>query len=154
MTKSFCVRPETNCPFLSVTVIGKRTRLMKNFSVPSCVGGGVGEGDAFGFCADADKAMVAIMQTAAKDLNRIRFEATDMRSDYNSGAARSLLDDARFDAVRATAVALFGLVRTNRWPTKHLRTSPIIASCGDWAREAWVKSSSRKTQSNTAAKSR
>ena len=83
---------------------------MKIFSVPSWFGGGVGDGDAFGFCAEADNATVTIMQAAAKDLNRIRLEATDMRSDYNSGAARSLLDDARFDACEPDAVALLALV--------------------------------------------
>jgi hypothetical protein len=46
------------------------------------------------------------MQAAAKDLNKIRVTATDMRTDYSSGDARSLLDDADFDAFRPEAVAL------------------------------------------------
>jgi len=46
------------------------------------------------------------MQAAAKDLNKMRVKAADMRSDYSSGAARSLLDDARFDAFGPDAVAL------------------------------------------------
>src|ERR1700752_1271758 len=79
MVKSSLVRPPTNCPFLSVTVIGKRTRLTKIFSVPcgSPPGGGVGE--AFGLCAQTDNATATIMQAAAKDLNRIRVKAADMR---------------------------------------------------------------------------
>jgi hypothetical protein len=49
------------------------------------------------------------MQAAAKDLNKMRVKAADMRSDYSSGAARSLLDDARFDAFGTEAVALLAL---------------------------------------------
>jgi hypothetical protein len=49
------------------------------------------------------------MQAAAKDLNKMRVKAADMRSDYSSGAARSLLDDARFDAFEPDAVALLAL---------------------------------------------
>jgi hypothetical protein len=46
------------------------------------------------------------MQAAAKVLNKMRVKASDMRSDYSSGAARSLLDDARFDAFAPDVVAL------------------------------------------------
>jgi hypothetical protein len=49
------------------------------------------------------------MQAAAKSLNEIRVKAADMRSDYSSGAAASLLDDARFDAFGTEAVALLAL---------------------------------------------
>ena len=69
----------------------------------------MGDGDAFGFCADADKATVTIMQAAAKELKKMRVKAADMRSDYSSGAARSLLDDAGFDAFASDAVALLAL---------------------------------------------
>ena len=70
----------------------------------------MGDGDAFGFCAAADNATVTIMQAAAKVLNKMRVKASDMRSDYSSGAARSLLDDARFDAFESNAVALLAFV--------------------------------------------
>jgi hypothetical protein len=79
---------------------------MNIFSVPSGPGGGVGAGEAFGFCAETDNATAATMQAAAKDLNRMRVKAADMRSDYSSGVARSLLDDAQFDALATDAVAL------------------------------------------------
>jgi hypothetical protein len=110
IVKSSFVRPETNWPFLSTTVIGKRTRRMKIFSVPCASGVGAGGvGEAFGFCAETDNVAAAIMQAAAKSLNEIRVKAADMRSDYSSGAAASLLDDARFDAFGTEAVALLAL---------------------------------------------
>mgnify|MGYP007066653200 CR=1 FL=1 len=85
--------------------MGKRTRLIGILTVwLSSIGGGVGE--AFGFCADTDNVAATIMQTAAKDLNKKRVRPVDMRSDYSSGAVRSLLDDASFDAFRPVAVAL------------------------------------------------
>src|SRR2546423_1545436 len=53
--KSFALKPETNCPFLSVTVIGSRTRRMLMTS--ACEGSGVAVGTGgLGrwFCADPD----------------------------------------------------------------------------------------------------
>src|SRR5215813_15037823 len=101
------MRPSTNCPFLSVTVIGKRTRRTGILTVP-CVSsvGGVGDGEAFGFCAYTDKASATIMQAAAKDLNKMRVRTCDMRTDYSSGSARSLLGRRVFDAFSPEAVAL------------------------------------------------
>jgi hypothetical protein len=49
------------------------------------------------------------MQAAAKDSNKMRVKAADMRSDYSSGVAWSLLDDARFDAFALDVVALLAL---------------------------------------------
>ena len=66
----------------------------------------MGDGEAFGLCAAADNVTVTIMQAAAKVLNKMRVKAADMRSDYSSGARRSLLDDARFDAFAPDVVAL------------------------------------------------
>lgn len=47
------------------------------------------------------------MQAAAKVLNEIRVRACGMRTDYSSGSARSLLEDAGFDAFKPDAVALY-----------------------------------------------
>src|SRR5215211_2647113 len=90
--------------------MGKRTRLIGILTVPcvSSPGGGVGE--AFGFCAETDNVAATIMQAAAKDLNKKRVRPVDMRSDYSSGAVRSLLDDAGFDALSPVAVALWQLI--------------------------------------------
>src|SRR5687768_8055769 len=134
MMKSSLVRPETNWPFLSVTVMGKRTRLIGILTVcESSPGGGVGEG--FGFCAETDNVAATIMQAAAKDLNKKRVRPVDMRSDYSSGAVRSLLDDAGFDALSPEAVALWQLSLSST-PKRVRSSSPIIASCADWARAA------------------
>jgi hypothetical protein len=74
------LRPETKLPFLSVTVIGKRTRLIVVVMVPcGSSAGGVGEGEAFGLCAKTDNDAATIMQAAAKDLSKMRVNSGDMR---------------------------------------------------------------------------
>lgn len=76
--------------------------------------GGVGDGEALGFCAYTDKASATIVQAAAKDLNKMRVRACGMRTDYSSGSARSLLEDAGFDAIRPEAVALLPSLFTEK----------------------------------------
>jgi hypothetical protein len=63
-------------PFLSVTVIGSRTRRIKILSVPCGVSGGVGEG--FGFCAETDSATAVITKTTDKYLNKNCVRRADM----------------------------------------------------------------------------
>src|SRR5262245_29315791 len=75
--KSFCVSPGTKLPFLSVTVIGSRTRRMGIFTVP-CGSSGMGVGDGFGFCAETLRAAAVTMNTADKYLNKKDFRSADM----------------------------------------------------------------------------
>src|SRR6059058_1029125 len=48
--KSFCVKPVTNCPFLSLTAIGNLTRRVVTTTGFSCPGSGVGDAVGFGVC--------------------------------------------------------------------------------------------------------
>jgi len=77
MRKSFFVRPGTNWPFLSVTVIGKRTRRIATLTVP-CGSSGIGVGEAFGFCAATDSAAAGIMTASHKYLNKDDVKRPDM----------------------------------------------------------------------------
>jgi hypothetical protein len=71
MTKSFFVSPGTNAPFLSVTVIGRRTRRIAIFSTPCGFSeGGVGDGDAFGYCAETESAAAMLTTATDKYLNK------------------------------------------------------------------------------------
>src|SRR5688500_13542828 len=78
ITKSLLVRPGTKFPFLSVTVIGKRTRRMGIRT--DCGSSGNGVGLAFGFCAETVSDAAAIKQTAKKEVITSRIRAVDMRS--------------------------------------------------------------------------
>src|SRR5437764_5188000 len=49
--KSFCVKPVTNCPFLSLMVIGNRTRRVVTTTGFSCPGSCVGDAVGFDVCA-------------------------------------------------------------------------------------------------------
>src|SRR5215207_8236751 len=77
ITKSFFVRPGTNWPFLSVTVIGNRTRRIATLTVP-CGSSGIGVGEGFGFCAATDSAAAETMTATDKYLNKIDVTRADM----------------------------------------------------------------------------
>src|ERR1043165_7507410 len=98
MKKSFLVRPGTKLPFLSVTVIGNRTRRIRILSVPCgfSPGGGVGEG--FGFCAGTDSVAAVITKATDKYLNKSCIRRADMLKDN--------VRERRFDAIAPEVVAL------------------------------------------------
>src|SRR6185369_5925643 len=98
--KSLWVRPGTKLPFLSVTVIGSRTRRIKILSVPCGVSGGVGE--AFGFCAEAESEVAVITKTSGKYLNKNCVRRADMLMDN--------VRELRFDAFAPELVALSRLI--------------------------------------------
>src|SRR5687767_12993142 len=67
-TKSSFDSPGTKLPFLSITVMGSRTRRIGILTVPCGSSAGVGVGDAFGRCACIDRAAKQITSVANKYL--------------------------------------------------------------------------------------
>jgi hypothetical protein len=79
-------------------VIGNRTRRIKILSVPCGVSAGVGVGDGFGFCAEADNAANVTAKATDKNLNKSCVRRADMLMDN--------LRKLRFDAFAPGLVAL------------------------------------------------
>src|SRR6185369_8564154 len=75
--KSFRVSPGTKLPFLSVTVIGSRTRRIGILTEP-CGSSGRGVGDGLGFCAETFSATAVTIIAADKYLNKKDFRSADM----------------------------------------------------------------------------
>jgi hypothetical protein len=84
-------------PFLSVTVIGNRTRRIKILSVPCEVSGG-GVGEDFGFCAEDGSTVTVITKATDKYLNKNCVRRADMLLDY--------VRELEFDANALEVVAL------------------------------------------------
>src|SRR5258706_9074460 len=85
ITKSFLVRPGTNCPFLSTTVIGSRTRRMNivsDCSSPATGGVGLGFGACCCACTTAGTTKQASNNNRVKRLGKLSF--MDLTDDFYS----------------------------------------------------------------------